>query len=147
MDNVNQVTTPQETVPNRRRYGFIVAFFSLSFLSAVFFYLDCAAIGVASIILSIVQIVLFLLAPRYYVFSKDSLTIKYNFSFKENIPWDSISLVTRDIEKPFKYTYLKSYEICYHSNKALTFFMKGVVSKNKKTAALFKKYYQKNINL
>lgn len=147
MDNVNQVTTPQETVPNLRRYGFIFAFFALTFLSAVFFYLDCVAIGVALIVLSVVQIVLFLLAPRCYVFSKDSLIIKYNFSLKESIPWNSISLVTRDIEKPFKYTYLKSYEICYHSNKVQPFFMRGIVSKNKKTTALFKKYYQKNINL
>lgn len=146
MLKANSLTTLQETAPNRRRYGFIFAFFVMILLSVIFCLLDCVAIGITLIILGVMQLVLFFLSPRCYIFSKDALTIKYYFSLKESIPWESISSITNDMQKPFKYFYLESYEIYYRSSKKLPFFMRGIVSKNKTTTALFKKYCKKNIS-
>lgn len=146
MPKASPPTTPQETVPNCRRYGFIFALLAMALLSAIFFYLDCVAIGVTLVILGVMQLVLFFLSPRCYIFSKDALRIKYYFSLEEIIPWENISSITKDMQKPFKYFYLESYELFYRSDKSLPFFMRGIVNKNKTSTALLKKYCKKNSN-
>lgn len=136
----------EEKAVNCRRFGFIFAFLILMLISAFFFAAHCTGIVITLFILGALQIVLFFISPKYYIFSKDRLIIKYPFSLEENIPWQNVKSIINELETPVKYFYLDSYKIYYFSKIKKPFFMYGLVNKNKKTTALLEKYYSKKFN-
>lgn len=137
----------EEKALNFRRYGLILAFLVILILSGFFFYVDCIPIGVVLVIVAALQILLFFTAPKYYVFSKDSLLIKYPFGLEENIQWQYVRSIINELEEPGRFFYLDSYKLYYYSKEKPPFFMQGIVSKNKKTVQLMKKYCPKNSQL
>lgn len=135
----------EEKTINYRRFGFIFAFLIFMIMSLFFFATHCIGIVITLFILGALQIILFFISPKYYIFSKERLIIKYSFSLKENIPWQNVKSIVIEMEKPVKYFYLDSYKIYYFPKVKCPFFMRGLVNKNKKTTALFEKYYSKKI--
>lgn len=135
----------EEKAINYRRFGFIFAFLIFMLISLFFFATHCIGIVITLFILGALQIILFFISPKYYIFSKERLIIKYSFSLKENIPWQNVKSIVIERESPVKYFYLDSYEIYYFPKVKCHFFMRGLVNKNKKTTALFEKYYSKKI--
>lgn len=131
---------------NHRRYGFILAFFAAIILSVLFFFAESYAIGVCLIFIAILQILIFAFVPKYYIFSKEALIIKYSFNFEEEIKWQYVRSITGELEKPGRYFYLDSYKLYYYPKEKQPFFMQGTVIKNKKTKALMEKYCPKKID-
>lgn len=121
----------------------MLAFFAAIILSVLFFFTESYAIGVCLIFVAILQILIFAFTPKYYIFSKDTLIIKYLFNFEEKIEWQYVRSITRELEKPGRYFYLDIYKLYYYPKEKQPFFMQGTVSKNKKTKALTEKYCSK----
>lgn len=135
----------EEKVINKRIFGFAAAFFVILLLSLPFFRIDEKGLGIALIILALIQIAFILITPKCYIFSRERLIIKYFFGLEENIPWQDIRAITPWCEKP-GFFFLDKYRIFYYSEKKQKFFMHGEVVKNKKTKALLKKYCTKKYN-
>lgn len=130
----------EERVINKRLFGFAVGFFVILLLSFIFFRLDEKGMGIALILLALLQLVFITITPRLYVFSKERLIIKYFFGFEENISWQKVRAITQWNEEPGRFFWLGIYRIDYYSKEKQKFFMRGEVAKNRKTKKLFKKY-------
>ena len=108
-----------------------------------FFRLD-TALGVLGVAATVVQAVLILISPIYYVFTADSLRIKYFFGLEENIPWNKISSIRERHYFHYKrYVWLKYYKIDYRTVDKTLSFMDGTISKNKQITKLLKEYCPK----
>lgn len=130
---------------NRRIFGYVLAFVLLLPFAKLWFYVECPGIAVCCIILAIIQLVFVLITPYSYVFSKECLVIKYPFGKCENIPWQDVRAVWPHSDYIFRFTSLGAYCFCYYSEDKHPFYMRGVVSKNKKSTNLMKKYCTKNL--
>lgn len=103
--------------------------------------------GIALIVLAILQIGFLLIKPRCYVFSRERLVIKYFFGIEENIPWQDIRAIISNLEDPGGlFPILHSYRFIYYSEEKQKFFMQGDVSKNRKIKKLMQKYCPKKYN-
>ena len=134
-----------DKVTNKRILGYILAFILLIPFALLWLYVDCHIIAVCCIILAVIQLVFVFITPHSYVFSKQCLVIKYPFGKCENIPWQDVRAVVSHGENIFRYTMLYIYRFYYYSEEKQLFYMHGVVSKNKKTTFLMKKYCTKNL--
>ena len=132
-----------EKTTNKRIFGFIIGFFVLLLISLVLFVVDVKGLGVAIILLALLQIFFILITPISYIFSEDKLIIRYLFNKEENIPWQYVRAITHGHEMARKYLYLDTYEFFYYSKEKRPFYMQGVVSKNNTTEKLMDKYCPK----
>lgn len=132
--------TEEEKLINRRIFGFVLGFFVMLLISLFWFVVDEDGMGIAFIVLAFFQIVFMITTPKSYVFSEERLVINYFFGLKENIPWQNVRYVLNRYEEVARYRYLDIYEVGYYSKEKRPFFMRGRVSKNKKTKALMEKY-------
>lgn len=108
--------------------------------SLFWFLLDETILVIISGLISLLQIPFIIITPYCYVFSEEFLTIYYCFGLQDNIPWKYVREIVKSHENVFKYTPLDTYKIFYYREEKLPFFMQGVVSKNKVTQELLKKY-------
>lgn len=131
----------EEKILNKRIFGFVFGFLLTFFFALFWFLIDMKPIGIICVVLSFLQIVMLLFTPKCYVFSDECLIIKYFFGLKEYIPWNSVRAITGELEEPAKYFFLESYRIFYYSQEKRCPFMQGIVSKNKATTFLLKKYF------
>ena len=134
-----------EKIFNKRILGFAVCFFVMLIFSLLWLVLDETVLAIVCIVLTLLQIIFILIAPVFYIFSEEKLTIKYFFGREENIFRKNIRAVVKNYESAFRYTLLDTYKIYYYSKEKTPFYMQGVVSKNKKTTALLEKYYSKKL--
>lgn len=81
----------------------------------------------------------------YYVFSEDSVEIIYLWGQKEEIKWDVVRSITQNGSWISRYSAPPYYNFAYPVDKKRLFFMRGDVSKTRKTKKLIKKYYKKDI--
>lgn len=132
--------TEEEKLINRRIFGFVLGFFVMLLISLFWFVVDEDGMGIAFIVLAFFQIVFMLTTPKSYVFSEERLVINYFFGLKENIPWQNVRYVLKNHEKVTRYRYLGIFEVGYYFEEKRPFYMRGRVSKNKKTKELMKKY-------
>ncbi len=102
------------------------------------------ALGVLGVAVTAVQAGLILISPICYIFTADSLTIKYFFRLEENIPWNKVSSIRECYNFHYKrYVWLKSYKIDYRTVDKIPSFMDGKISKNKQITELLKEYCPK----
>ncbi len=134
-----------EKAINRCIFGYILAFILLILFAMLWFYVECPGLVVCCIILAVIQLVFICITPYSYVFSKECLVIKYPFGKFENIPWQDVRAVVSYGENVFRFTMLDTYRFYYYSKEKNFFYMRGVVSKNKKITKLMKKYCTKNL--
>ena len=132
-----------EKVTNKRIFGFVIGFFTLSLISLVLFVVNVKGLSVAVFLLALLQIVFILIKPISYIFSEDKLIIRYLFNKEENIPWQHVRAITSDYETIDKYLYLYTYKFYYYSKDKRPFYMQGIVSKNSTTEKLMDKYCPK----
>lgn len=130
----------EEKIINKRILGFIICLFIMLSFSFFWVMLDEIVLTIVCVIISLLQISFIIITPYCYIFSEECLTIKYCFGLQENIPWKYVRAIVKSHENVFKYTPLDTYKIFYYCEEKLPFFMQGVVSKNKATAELMKKY-------
>ena len=102
-------------------------------------------LGLFFLVLTFLFIAVIFMTPKSYVFSEERLVINYFFGLKENIFWQNVRYVLRTHENVTRYTYLDVYEVGYYSEEKRIFFMRGRVSKNKRTQALMEKHCPKRI--
>ena len=129
-----------EKIINKRILGFIICLFIMLSFSLFQVVLDEIVLAIVGVIISLLQIPFIIITPYCYIFSEECLTIKYCFGLQENIPWKYVRAIVKSHENAFKYTPLDTYKIFYYCEEKLPFFMQGVVSKNKVTSELMKKY-------
>ena len=133
---------PQTVIYNKRFFVLLVTpVITTLFFGAIFLVLEETFPLICLIIAVIFEAFGIITTPIRYTFSKANLTISYCFGLKEVIRWDYIRAVISHLERPTNNTYLESYEIIYYSKEKKKFFMRGLVSKNKKTTHHLKKYY------
>ncbi|MBQ2964811.1 MAG: hypothetical protein IJE14_09130 [Clostridia bacterium] len=133
----------EQKIFNRRILGFTADMLVFAVLTFCFFRLDTAW-GVLGVAATVVQAVLILISPIYYVFTADSLTIKYFFGLEENIPWNKVISIRERHNFHYKrYVWLKSYKIDYRTVDKTPSFMDGTISKNKQITKLLKEYCPK----
>ena len=133
----------EQKIFNRRILGFTADMLVFAVLTFWFFRLD-TALGVLGVAVTVVQAVLILISPIYYVFTADSLRIKYFFGLEENIPWRNVNSIREHHSFHYKrYAFLKSYKIDYRSQEKQHFLKDGTVSKNKQITQLLKEYCPK----
>lgn len=130
----------EEKIINKRIFGFIICLFIMLSFSLFWVMLDEIVLAIVCVIISLLQISFIIITPYCYIFSEECLTIKYCFGLQENIPWKYVRAIVKSHENAFKYTPLDTYKIFYYCEEKLPFFMQGVVSKNKITQELMKKY-------
>lgn len=130
----------KEKIINKRIVGFVTCFFIMLIFTLFWFALDEMVLAIICILISILQMAFILITPYCYIFSEEHLTIKYCFGLQENIPWQYVRAIVKSHENAFKYITLDTYKIFYYCEETQPFFMQGVVSKNKATAELMKKY-------
>ncbi len=131
----------KEKVFNKRILVFAAYTFILMLSSLFFFFIEETGLGVFGAVFSLtVGLALVLTTPVSYVFSEEKLVINYFFGLKENIPWQNVRYVLKNHEKVTRYRYLGIFEVGYYFKEKRPFYMRGRVSKNKKTKALLEKY-------
>lgn len=130
----------EEKIINKRILGFIICLFIMLSFSLFWVMLDEIVLAIVCVIISLLQISFIIITPYCYIFSEECLTIKYCFGLQENIPWKYVRAIVKSHENVFKYTPLDTYKIFYYCEEKLPFFMQGVVSKNKATSELMKRY-------
>ncbi len=130
----------EEKIINKRIFGFIICLFIMLSFSLFWVMWDEIVLAIVCVIISLLQISFIIITPYCYIFSEECLTIKYCFGLQENIPWKYVIAIVKSHENAFKYTPLDTYKIFYYCEEKLPFFMQGVVSKNKVTQELMKKY-------
>ena len=102
-------------------------------------------VGIFFLVLTFLFIAVIFVTPKSYVFSEERLVINYLFGLKENIPWQNVRYVLNSYEEVTRYRNLDVYEVGYYSEKKRPFYMRGRVSKNKRTQALMEKYCPKRV--
>lgn len=136
----------EEKVFNKRILVFIAYFFTAMLFSLFFFFVGEKGFGVFCAVFALtVGLALILTSPVSYTFSEEKLVINYFFGKKENISWQNIRYTLKSYEKVSRYRYLDVYEIGYYSEEKRPFYMRGRVSKNKRTKALMEKYCPKRV--
>lgn len=135
-----------EKIINKRILGFIICLFIMLSFSLFWVVLDEIVLAIVGVIISLLQIPFIIITPYCYIFSEECLTIKYCFGLQENIPWKHVRAIVKSHDNAFKYTPLDTYKIFYYCEEKLPFFMQGVVSKNKKTTKLMKRYCTKRFD-
>ncbi len=94
---------------------------------------------------SLLPLFVFLISPMYYIFSEESIVIRYLWGQKEEINWISVRNITLFGSWISRGGATPHYHFAYPSKKKRVFFIRGDVSKTRKTKKLIKKYYKKNI--
>ena len=130
----------EEKVFNKRKLGLAAGWFMSLLLSLAFFWADGMTMGIVAIVISLCQAAVFLFTPWCYVFSRERLVIKYFFGLEESIPWQDVKSIWPGHVSPTRYSRLETFEFAYYSEEKRLFFMNGIVSKNRKTKRLMKKY-------
>ncbi len=133
----------EEKVINKRVFVDVTYFFIMLMGSLLFLLGGENGLGIFFLILTFLFIAGIFMTPKSYVFSEERLVINYFFGFKENIPWQNVRYVLKSYEKVSRYRNLDIYEVGYYSEEKRPFFMRGRVSKNKRTQALMEKYCPK----
>ena len=96
--------------------------------------LDLLFIGIP---LAVINLIIVLISPIYYVFDENELIIKYFFGLKEIIPYKQIYMVLTDVNYKFWFP-PKSYEIFYpHEEK---FPLNSTIHQSRKTKRLLQHY-------
>lgn len=131
----------REVIFNRQ----LIRFLMLSIIGSIvifcecYFYkedhnLDFLIIGIP---LAVINIIIVLLSPIYYVFDENELIIKYFWGLKEIILYKQIYMVLTDVNYKFLFP-LKSFEIFYpHEEK---FHLNGTIHKSRRTKRLLQHY-------
>ena len=133
----------EKRVFNKRILGFTADMLVFIALTLCLFRAD-TVLGVLGIVLAVIQLVFILISPVCYVFTEDSLTIKYFFGVEEIIPWQKVSSIREHHNFHYKrYIFLKAYKIDYRSEVKSHFIADGTVSKNKQITKLLKEYCPK----
>ena len=135
----------KEKIINKRIFGLVFGFVIMLIFSLFWFSLDETVSTIICGLISLLQIAFIIITPYSYIFSEENLIIKYCFGYEEKIPWLHIRAIVKLHENAFRYSPLDTYKIYYYSKETLPFYMQGIVSKNKKTTALFEKYYAKKL--
>ncbi len=135
----------EEKVFNRRLLVLVADFFIMLMGSLLFLSGGVMGLGVFFIVLTVLFISVIFMTPKSYVFSEERLVINYFFGLKEDIFWQNVRYVLRTHENVTRYTYLDVYEVGYYSEEKRPFYMRGRVSKNKKTKSLMEKYCPKRV--
>ena len=134
-----------EKIINKRIFGFVFCFVIMLIFSLFWFLLDEIILVIICGLISLLQIAFIIITPCCYIFSEERLIIKYCLGSEENIPWQHIRAIVKLHENAFKYTSIVTYKIYYYSKEKLPFYMQGIISKNKMTTALMKKYCKKDL--
>jgi len=93
---------------------------------------------VIGIPLTVINLVIILISPIYYVFNENELIIKYFWGLKEMIPYNQIYMVLTDVNYKYFWFPPKSYELFYpHEDK---FPLNGTIHKSRKTKRLLQHY-------
>ena len=118
---------------------------------AVFFLNDSEdgniALAIACFALCAVPIFALLVSPFIYIFDRQGITVVYTLGFKERILWQEI----RSVSKRGSWWHrgmgggMPVFEMAYPRQKKYPFFVESSVARNRRTAALFKEYYKKDI--
>lgn len=96
--------------------------------------LDGLIIGIP---LAVINFIIILISPIYYVFDENELIIKHFFGLNEIIPYKQIYMVLTDVNYKFWFP-LKSFEIFYpHEEK---FPLNGTIHKSRRTKRLLQHY-------
>ncbi len=135
-----KLAVEEEKVFNRRILVLVADFFIMLMGSLLFILGGEKGVGIFFLVLTFLFIAVIFVTPKSYVFSEERLVIKYFFRQEENIPWQNVRYVLKSHEKVTRYSYLDVYEVGYYSEEKRPFYMRGRVSKNKKTKALMEKY-------
>lgn len=131
----------EEKVFNKRVLVFIAYSFIVVLFSLFFFFVEEKGFGIFCAVFALtVGLALILTSPVSYTFSEEKLVINYLFGLKENIPWQNVRYVLNSYEEVARYRHLDIYEVGYYSEEKRPFYMRGRVSKNKKTKELMEKY-------
>ena len=133
----------EQRIFNKRLLGFIADMLVFAVVTVWFFRVD-NGLGVLCATLTVIQFFYIFISPIYYVFTDDSLTIKYFFGVEENIPWRKVNSIREHHSFHHKrYAFFKSYKIDYRSEEKQHFLMDGTISKNKQITQLLKEYCPK----
>lgn len=136
-----------EKVNNNLLYGYVTVMIVFVVLTVVFALVEIKSLCIISLLVFLTELILLLTSPRYYVFSKEKVVIKYFFGLEENILWCNLRAVTSAHESfIFRYRYTQWYHLIYYTEKKNLSFMQGKVNKNKKTEHLMNKYCPQKIN-
>ncbi|MBR3788584.1 MAG: hypothetical protein IKJ86_01205 [Clostridia bacterium] len=101
--------------------------------------LDGLIIGIP---LAVINFIIILISPIYYVFDENELIIKYFWGLNEIIPYKQIYMVLTDVNYKFWFP-LKSFEIFYpHEEK---FPLNSTIHKSRKTKRLLQ--YHTNLEI
>ncbi len=130
----------EDKVINKRIFGFVAGILIALIWSLFFLSGGEKGMGIFFLVFAFLEIAGMLITPISYVFSEEKLVINYFFGLKENIYWRHLPHVITLHEEPTEFIWLKTYEFFYYSEDKRLFFMRGVVSKNKKTKKLMEKY-------
>ncbi len=130
----------EEKVINKRVFVDVAYFFIMLMGSLLFLLGGENGMGIFFLVLTFLFIAVMFMTPKSYVFSEERLVINYFFGLKENIPWQNVRYALKTHENVTRYTYLDIYEVGYYSEEKRLFYMRGRVSKNKKTKELMEKY-------
>ena len=134
-----------EKIINKRIFGFVFCFVIMLIFSLFWYLLDETILVIICGLISLLQIAFIIITPYCYIFSEEYLIIKYCLGSEENIPWLHIWTIIKLHENAFKYTPIATFKIYYYSKEKLPFYMQGIISKNKMTTALMKKYCKKDL--
>lgn len=135
----------EEKVFNKRIFVCAAHFFIMLMGSLLFLLGGEKGVGIFFLVLTFLFIAVIFVTPKSYVFSEERLVINYLFGLKENIPWQNVRYVLNSYEEVTRYRNLDVYEVGYYSENKRPFFMRGRVSKNKRTQALMEKYCPKRV--
>jgi hypothetical protein len=136
----------REVIFNRQLIRFLILAIigSIVIFSEFYFYeedheLDFLVIGIP---LTVINLVIILISPIYYVFDENELKIKYFFGLNEIIPYKQIYMVLTDVNYKFWFP-IKSFEIFYpHEEK---FPLNSTIHKSRKTKRLLQ--YHTNLEI
>lgn len=131
----------KEVIFNRQLIRFLI----LAIIGAIVIFSECyfykedhnLVFLIVGIPLAVINVIIVLISPIYYVFGENELIIKYFFGLKEIIQYKQIYMVLTDVNYKFWFP-PKSYEIFYpHEEK---FPLNSTIHKSRKTKRLLQHY-------
>ncbi len=98
------------------------------------------AMAIVFLVIALIAVSVFLTLPIYFTFSEQEIVISYFFGIKERIEWNCIRYISQ--EGSWVGHGFPMYVISYPVKEKRPFFVRGEISKTRKTKKFIKKFYK-----
>ena len=136
----------RDIVLNRRMIGVILLALTMIIIAICCIQENGIAEGVCFLLIGIACIFYILISPIYFIFAEQEIRIKYWFGLEEWARWDEIKYIDEESDDSGAHPpNLYSYEITPMQGSRY-FFMKGRVTKRRRTRKLIHQYWSGTID-